>query len=250
MPMFGPRQFVQVDARGLKKFAQDLATFRQKAVPHAARNALTSIAFEARGEWGDEMRRKFQLRNTWTQRSPRVVPARGVSLPAMFSQVGSELAYLAQQEAGFTSQAHGKHGLPKPVPFAAGQAMGTRLRTRVVQRQNRMASIRLDPPKVANRSGGRRQRNAVAIRLAAKSGSRYVFLDLGKRKGIFRIMGTRRLRPRLVWDLSERTMTTPAHATLGPAVARVGPRIPGFYATAIVAEFRRARIFHFGKLIP
>jgi hypothetical protein len=249
-PMQGPRQFVQVDTSAVQKLAADLGLFRAKALPYAARSSLNTIAFDARGEWVDQMRRRLTLRNTWTERSPRVVKASGSDLGRMQSQVGSPLEYLAKQEQGFTSQAQGKYGVTIPTPFAAGQAVSARQRTRPVQRPNRLAAIHLDPTKVRSRRGGaqaRRQRNAATMAIAAKTGTRHVFLDLGKRKGLFKIMGSKRLRPRLVWDLSKKTTTTAPRHMMGPALAALMPRMPGIYASAIVAELRRARILHYSR---
>jgi hypothetical protein len=247
MPKFGPRQMVTVSAPGMRKLVEDLQMFRAKAIPHAVRNALTAMAFEARGEWSDEMRKKFTLRNRFTTSSPRVLPARGVHIPSMESRVGSPLEYLAKQEQGFEQRAKGKHGAPMPTPVAAGQTAGAQKRTRTVRKALTLGAIQLEQVKPRNAYGGRRQRNAVAIRLAAKTGKRLVFLDLGKTKGIFKITGTRRLSVREVWDLSRKTRTVPAHETLGPAVQRVRAMQPSIYASAIVAELRRARILHYSR---
>jgi len=139
----GPTHWLDVDASDIKKLGEDLEAFSKKAAPHAMRFALNDMAFDARGEWSDEMRRSMTLRNTYTQRSLGVRRAIGTNLQTMQSEVGSRLDYVAEQEQGSTQLAHGKHGVPIPTSTASGQGLKSR-RTRAIRRPNYLEAIKLD----------------------------------------------------------------------------------------------------------
>ena len=105
-----------------------------------------------------------------------------------------------------------------------------------------MASIRLQHK--ARVKGDREQRNIVAIKQAASSTSRYAFLDLGKTRGIFRVVGgKRRPKLRMVWDMSRRTVDVAPRRWLAPAVAQTEPLLQGMYADALRFQIKRQRLF-------
>jgi hypothetical protein len=243
--MFGPRQQVDVDYRGLQKLTADLEKFAKRALPFAVRNGLNDSAFEARGEWAEQAGQQMTLRNTWTTRSMQVVKASGFDVARMESRVGSTADYMGEREEGGSESASGKYGVPIPTTSAAGQGMKAAKRTRLVQRPNRLPAIHLER---SARLPGRMQRNAVAIRLALASGNRYVFMNLGKRKGIFRVQGGKRgLRVRMIWDLTKRVVRTKPKPTLSHALRDLwlSNRLVRIQAAAVVAQLRRHRILGF-----
>jgi hypothetical protein len=216
---------VTVDMTDVKLLRAKLGELSEKSVPYAVRNALNTIAFTARKEWIGRMERSLTLRNKFTANSVRVEKAKGSDLATMQSQVGSVAPYMLSTEAGATESAKGKHGVPIPTSTAAGQAMKGR-RTKEVRKANWQSAIKLGH---RVQYGVRQYRNAVAIAEAAKTGG-VTFLDLGRRKGLFRVTGTAkgRLRVRMIWDMSKRSVRIKAHPTLEPTVESMtykGPRI-------------------------
>lgn len=237
----------EVDPKARKRLAKlqdDLTTFAKRAVPIAVRNSLNTTAFEARRVWVGELKQRMVLRNTWTERSLRVEKAAGYDLDSMESKVGSILPYVATREQGGTEAKKGKHGVALPTSSAAGQGMKTWPRTRQVQRRHWMSSIRL-----ADRPGaGRKQRNAIAIARAIKNKSKdVVFLDLGRRQGLFRVTGTRRgLKVRMIWDLSKSSVRTAPIPTLAPALEALRPRLPAIHEKALLEQLKRNRVLWYG----
>jgi hypothetical protein len=245
--MAGPVHWLQVDTSDVKRLSRDLETLSKKSAPYAMRNALTDVAFDARGEWSDQMRSSMTLRNTYTQRSLGVRKASGTNLRTMQSQVGSRLDYVAEREAGSTHVAHGKHGVPIPTSSAAGQGLRAK-RTRVVQRANYQTAIHLNQRGIgAATRRGRQQRNAVTIAMAQRKGNRFVFLDLGRRKGIFKLTNSKRKPVRMVYDLSRKSIRTKPNPMRARAIAVSAPRLPGFLAARLVQQLRYHRILHYSR---
>jgi hypothetical protein len=90
--------------------------------------------------------------------------------------------------------------------------------------------------------GTKRQRNLVAIKQAAGSGEKYVFLDLGRSRGIFKVVGGKR-KPKInmVWDMSRRSVVIKRNPTMAPAVATTVKGAPVHYRKALVFQLRRLR---------
>lgn len=229
---------INVEIKGLEKLRDDLGKFAKKAMPAAARETLNELAFATRREWVQQVGRKFILRNKYTVSSLRVEKAKSFDLATMESKVGSTVPYMLEQEEGHTETARGKHGVAVPTSSAAGMARRA-ARTKQVQRKNYLTAIQ-----VASRVRGIRQRrNAVAIRLAEHTGG-VAFLDLGKRKGLFRVSKTSKGRysVRMIYDLSKRAVRAKAIPTLEPALAVVTPRAPAVLEKAALAQMRRFKI--------
>lgn len=229
---------ITVEMKGADRYAEALDRFAKKGVPFAARNALNAAAFETRRVWVEEMGKRLVLRNTWTTRSIQVEKAKGTKVTAMEAKVGTPLGYMATQEEGGTEGKKGKYGKPIPTTSAAGQAMKARARTKQVRPQNYMSAIHL-----ANRvSGPRYRRNAAAIAIALRRGTRVAFIDLGKRKGIVRVMGDKKPRVRMLWDLSKASVKIPKHPTLEPALKRVTPQLVHIYSGHLEDQLKRAKV--------
>lgn len=230
----------RVDMSDIKDLHGDLERFKRSAVPFATRRALTASAFETRSEWQRTMEREFTLRNQFTKRSVRVDKARGLDVRTMEAAVGSIAPYLFDQEYGTVERSQGKHGKPIPTAVAAGQAMGARPRTRPVRRPHWLPNIRLSQR--SRTAATRRQKNAMSIRRARDSGRKFVFLELDDKKGIFKIMGGRRMRMRMIWDMSEPAVRVPASPTLQPALKSVEGKLLDIHYDALLEQLRRHRI--------
>lgn len=243
--MAGPVHWLDVDASDIKRLARDLNTFAKKSAPYAMRYTLNDMAFDARGEWSGDMRSSMTLRNTYTQRSLGVRKTTGARIETMQSEVGSRAEGVLRQEKGVTQTAHGKHGVPVPTTTAAGQGLQGR-RTRAVRRANYQTAIRLDQRSMGQASS--RQRNAVAIAIAQRKGNKFVFLDMGRRKGIFKLSsGSKRATVRMVYDLAHRAPRTKPNPMLARTLSSVTPRGPGFLAARIVQQLRYSRILHYSR---
>jgi hypothetical protein len=231
-----------IDKKGFKQAAK-MFDKAANALDYARRDYVNEVAFEARRGWLKRIEDAFVIRNTFTARSIRVEKARVAKGQVIESKVGSTAPYMDEQEEGGTKTAHGKHGAPIPTTSAAGQAMKARPRKRQVTARNRMGAINL----ASSISGRRQKRNAAAIAVAVRSGRNVAFLDLGKRKGIFRVIGGKRgIRVRMLWDLSKKSLTIPRLPTLEPTLKSISKaehiRIG---VGAMKQQFKRNRLFGF-----
>jgi hypothetical protein len=216
-----------------------LRIFREKAVPYATRHMLNKAGWRARGIAQDDIRRDFVNRNKWTVGSVRVIPTRSLVVRQQEVRVGSTQEYMRFQEEGHTEVSKGKHGVPIPTSYSAGQA-GRRPRTRLPRRPNQMRNIQL-------RRGGKGQGSATqrairAIKESIVSGNKTIFIDFGpgKRKGIFRVLGGKRnTRIRMIQDLSQRSVRIPQHKWLEPAVEQAQKGMPDDYRDGLLFQLRR-----------
>lgn len=206
---------------GLVEFQAALARLSARGIPGAARAGLNRTAFAARAEWQTRIGDAMTLRNAWTKRSIRVDRATGSSVERMAARVGSVADFMGLQESGGTITKKHKHGVAIPTSVASGEGRGSR-RTKLVRRPNRLPAIQL----LTRVGASRQQRNAIAIRQVIASGRKYVFLELERRAGIFRIAGGRR-NPRLdmIWDLTRPAVRVPATGTLAATLKHIGPSL-------------------------
>lgn len=229
------------DSPDLAHLERSLRTFAERGVPHAAKNALNATAFEARREWVKQIKGAFTLRRTWTTRSVRVSKARGTNTRRMMAVVGSIAPYMAEQESGATHRKSGQHGVAIPTSVSSGEGRGATPRRRVVRRPNSLRSITLSPR--ASSTMSLRRRMAVTIAMARKAGRKHVFLDMGRRKGIFKLAGRKRSpRVDMVWDLSRSTVRIPASRTLERTLEAIKPRLPALHRRALMQQLRRHRV--------
>ena len=232
---------ITIDDKELKRFEGDLKTFAAKAYPFATRQTVNRSAFVARELMQRNISRDMVTRNRFTVGSVRVEPTRSLIVSQQEAIVGSIAPYMDEQEFGSVKVSTGKEGTAIPTSYSAGQR-GQRPRTRVPRRVNALQNIQL--LKRRKRGGSRKSRNAGVIKHAATSGNKYVFLDLGRTKGIFRVVGGKRKpRIRMVADLSRRSVVIPATPTLGPAVRETQRSIPLRYKRALEFQLKKQRLF-------
>lgn len=225
---------MSMDDREMRKFEATLGLLASKALGSAERRTLNVTAFEARTVARDLIAEKMVQRNQFTRNSIRVDQARK---PGDFSRMGSIAHYMADQEFGATQTSKRKHGIAIPTSYSAGQGHAGK-RTKVPTRPNKMQSIQL------RRGGARvknqRQQNRIAIEQASRKGSKFVFLDLYRRKGIFRVIGRgRAARVEMVHDLTRKSVVIPKNPIIGPAAIKAGSRMPQFYRDALEYQLKR-----------
>jgi hypothetical protein len=243
-------QVFSLEQQEVRRLAEDLLALSKKALPHAVRNSLNATAFAARNEWSKSITKSMVLRNKWTVNSLRVEKAQGVSIGGMVSKVGTPLDYMKTQEEGGTKHPKtGKH-VPIPTRAAAGMSMKagkgkSAARTKGVQAKNYQTAIRLAGKRVGY--GVRQFRNQVAISAAVKAGGGVVYLDLGRRKGLFSITGTKKggLRIRMLWDLSRKAVHDKPRPTMKPTLAIIERIAPSIQKQAILEQMDRYHL-HLG----
>lgn len=232
----------KVESRDIKRMEHDLKAFRAKALPFATRNTINQAAFtamrEARQNVGDDM----VERNRYTRQSIRVEQARTLAMSRQAATVGSIADYMADQEFGSTEMKTGKEGVAIPTSYSAGQGRDAQPRTRLPRKPNKMANIQLR--KRSKKGASRKQQNLIAVKTAAANGHKYVFLDLGRRKGIFRVTGgKRRPKVQMVHDLTRQAVTIPKNPWLFPAVEATRPQIQRLYGESLAFQLKRYNLF-------
>lgn len=235
---------IDFEMRDLQRWNDALERFARRGIPFVARNTLNSAAFLGRKIWVEgALPSELTLRNKWTARSIRVKKARGRDVRRMESKLGSLADYMRVQELGGVERKTGTHGVAIPTSVASGEGRGKQTRQRLVRRPNRLPNISLGQRPRAGMS--RQQRNLVAVKMAVATKRRFVFLDLGRRKGIYRVRGGRRPRIDLIWDLTHPSVRIPPSATLQKTLAVVTPQIPGLAKRAMLQQLRFHRVVGF-----
>ena len=240
---------LKIDITDIDEYEDHLKTFADRAFPFASKNTINSAAFKARELWQRDINVKMVTRNKFTERSIQVEQSRTLIVDRQSATVGSIAPYMDEQEFGGTKNKTGKEGVAIPTSYSAGQD-GQQPRTKLPRKPNKLSNIKL-------RKRGRTPRNrkhAIVIKMqdAVKSGKRLIFLDLGKKKGIFRVIGGSRnvkrgiprgAKLRMVYDMSEQSVTIPRNPTLAPAVARTQILMPDMYIKALRFQLQRQGLF-------
>ena len=221
----------------IKRLESELKTFARTALPFATRNTVNRAAFQAQREWQHEIRQKLTTRNQFTAKSIRVEQSRTLDVRRQAAVVGSIAPYMENTEFGGV-----KEDPAIQTGYSAGQR-GQQPRTRLPRRKNALKNIKLSKRKRGGKLS-RVQRNIVKVKQAAESGNKYVYLDLRRGKGVFKVIGgKRRPKIRMVADLSRKSVVIPATPTLGPAVAATRRAIPIIYKAALTQQLARHRLF-------
>ena len=231
-----------ITLRGIDEMQRELEQIAKRSVPFAARETVNKLAFEGRTAWQDEMRQSLTLRNRFTERRALVLPARTLRMSAMEATLGHTEPYMALLEEGRPEKAS-KRFRPVPTEVAAGQAKGSLAggRKRAVRPKaiiTRLGSLAVKGAKARSRKAN----NARAVQGAIRSGRRLALLDLGRGKGIYRVMGGRR-RARVVklYDLSRRSTPMPRIPTLERALARALAKGEGIAYAALERQLARVK---------
>tara|TARA_R110002153_G_C13332612_1_gene498560 strand:- start:1969 stop:2682 length:714 start_codon:yes stop_codon:yes gene_type:complete len=232
-----------IDKRDIIQFEHQLKTFAEKAYPFATRNTINTAAFATQKAAKENIRNSMTLRNKFTERSIKVVPdKRNLDVDKQVATVGSTAPYMAKQEYGDTETSSGKEGVAIATSYAAGQ-QGQKPRTRLPRKPNLLQNIRLSKRK-SGRAGNKMQANLIAVKHAAESGNRYVFLDLRRGAGIFKVVGgKKRPRIKMLYDLSRKTVVIPKNPWMSPAVETTEPKILGYYKDSLEFQLKRQKLF-------
>lgn len=233
---------ITIDNTEILNMQDDLKTFKRRAFPFATKSTINGAAFMARGFAQENIRNNMIQRNRFTASSVRVEQARTLDIKRQEARVGSIADYMEDQEFGATKTRKGKQGIPIATSYSAGQAQNSQPRKRLPRRPNTMGAIQLSKRK--RKGSSRKQNNLIAIKQAAQSGNKFVFLDLGRTRGIFRVLGGKRKpRIKMVWSMSQRSVVIPKNPWLLPAVTRTQQHIPELYRDALRFQIKKHDIF-------
>jgi hypothetical protein len=203
-----------IEIRGLDAMQRELEQLAKRSIPYAARETLNGLAFAGRQIWQEQMASSLTLRNAFTQRRALVERATGSRMADMQATLGHTEDYMRRLEYGIGERAR-RGGLAIPTETAAGQAKGSLPAGRKRAVRPSLVIRVLGKIKRQSRSMPRKARNARAVRQAIKDGSRLAYLELDRRRGIYKIMGGRK-RPQIrkLYDLSRRAVPLPRIPTL------------------------------------
>lgn len=231
----------------IDKWENQLRLINKKAIPYATREALNQVAFKARRLAQRTISQNMVLKNKWTQRSIQVNRATALSLLRQESEIGSTESYMELQEFGGQRTAKGKHGVPIPTAYAAGQGRSGR-RTRTVRSQYRLARIKLQR-KYRTLRGNAKQRLLVNVAVAVRAGEKFVYLEMpgSDRKGIYKIVGgtyrghgwPKGAKIELVHDLTSRSVRIPATSWLRPSANIAALSLDDYYRRALTYQINR-----------
>jgi len=226
---------IKVDTRDLFKYERQLKKLSTRGVLFATMFAMNEAAEDARDNAKELVRNQFITRNAWTLGSIQFKKGNTRNLQA---SVGSKQDYMADQEFGTTKRKKGKEGVPLATGASSGEGRNARPRKKLPVRSNKLRNITLRKRK----GKGKKQRNIIAIKEAARSKRKHVYLETSRSKGIYRVTGGKR-KPKveLMHDLSHTSVRIKPKPWLGPSVKITIRKIPMFYRRALVAEIRRAQ---------
>lgn len=228
---------ISVDVRDVKRLENHLVVMKERAFPFATKQAINTSAFKVREFAQENIRNSMIRRNRFTEASVRVEQARTLRISQQRATIGSIAKYMLDQEFGGIKRKRGSEGVSIATGYSAGQE-STSKRTRLPRRANTLQAISLANKKKKGRS--RVQQNFIAIREASKSSNKFVYLDLGKRKGIFKVIGgMARPKIKMVHDLTRSSVAIPKNPWLYPAVRRAEAMMPSIYYEALEAQLRR-----------
>lgn len=233
---------ISVQIRGIDGMQRDLETLAKRSLPFAARETVNTLAFEGRKIWQEEIRGSLTLRNKFTERRVLVERARGLRMNDMEATLGHTEPYMALLEDGRPQKA-AKRFRPIPTEHAAGQAKGSLAggRKRAVRAAN--VITKLGSLKFKRSGRGRKADNARAVQTAIKTGKRLALLDMGRRKGIYRVMGSKRNPTiRKLYDLTRRVTPKPQVPTLARTLKRTLILGPSIAHGALLKQLRRSGI--------
>lgn len=238
----------KIDDSQIKDLENQLSIFKNTALPFATKQTLNKTVFEGQKIARRDVQVKMIQRNKFTVQSIQVDQAKGLNISTQAAVLGSIAPYMDEQEFGAVERKTGKVGVAIPTGYAAGQE-GAGIRTKLPRKGNALANIQLQ--KRAKQGVNKRQRNLMAIQQAVKTGNRFVFLDLVRSKGIFKVVGGRYTgkgwpigaRLKMVYDMSKSSVTIPKTPWLLPAVKHVENKLPQFYAEALEFQLKKHGLF-------
>ena len=216
-----------IETGAIKDLEKRLQDIKSKALPYATRQTLNDTAFAAQKIIKADLPGRFILKNKYVLRSIRVDQARGSKISAQQSIVGSTAPEMATQEEGGFKYRKAGRAVGIPTGFSAGQ---TNRRTKLPRKAYQMATIAL---RRGAKGHSRKQRNLIAFK---ENQGGFAYMDLGRRKGIFKI---NKRGVKMVHDLSRASVRIKKNEWMKPAGAEALRMLPAFYADALRYQLAR-----------
>lgn len=245
---------IRIDVTDFKDFENALGTFRHRALPFAHKRMLNDTAEVAQKVARMRVRNSMVLRNRWTISTIQFRPTKSLNIRRQFSTTGSIAGYMEDQEVGGVKVKSGKHGVPIPTSFSAGQAEKSKPRLKLPR--TRLPKLRLGRrrSRPTGQPKGRRQAILFKIQDAVTSGRRVFFHDFGTSRGvgIFRVKGGRKgfkrggpkgAELKMLYSLAKPVVNVPRRPWLKPAVEVARKRMPALYVKALKFQLRRFGLF-------
>jgi len=234
---------ITMDDEEIKQYASDLKTFAAKAYPFATKQTINKAAFGAQRGIKAAIGIKFTERNKFTQRSIRVEKARGLNVRTQEAVVGSTADYMETQEFGGQKARKGGVGVPLPTTISTGEGQGVKPRRKVPKGRMKLSKIKFSKTG-KSKFKSKKQELFVKVLLASRSGNKFLFLDTGKKKAIYRVKGKGRgAKLSMTHDLSHTSVTIPRTKIIQPATIGVTKFIPQWYKKAMVEQLKRHNLF-------
>lgn len=221
-----------IDNTQVQELEKRLTELNARALPLATRAVLNKLAFQSRTEAQTLIVSEMVLRNKYTLKSIRVDQARGSNISAQQSVMGSTADYMFDQEYGGNKRRKSGKAVVIPTSFSAGLGRGAKPRTRMPRGALKMGSIAIQ--RAANAGANRRQRNVINI-AASKGG--FAYLDLGRRKGIFKI--DKKGNPTMVHDLTRAAVRIPGVRWMQRSVDKVTAKSAEYWIQALETQLAR-----------
>jgi hypothetical protein len=223
----------KLDTREVKQLELAFGKMSKKSIAFASKYAINAMAFESRSKSIDRINDQFIIKNKFTEKSIQVEPTKTLYMKNQKSIVGSIAPYMEKQEYGGKESSRGKHGVDIPTSASAKQRAIPR--TRVTVRDKMISNIRLN----LNRRKNKKQQNLINI----KVGGKFVFLDLGKTKGIFSVSGSKRKRKiTMIHDLSRKSIRIQKRPWLRPVVLSVAGNAQKYFDVEMERQIDRLKI--------
>ena len=196
------------------------------------------------------IRKTMVTRNKFTVQSIQVEPAKTLNVRNQMSIIGSTADYMEDQEFGAIKTKGGKKGVPIATSYSSGEGQQAQPRRRLPKLQNQLANIQLKRKR--RKASTRKQQLIFSVQDAVDTGRKFTYLDLGRRQGIFRVVGgkknTKRGWPqgaklKMVWDLTRQSVVIPRKPWLSPAVDIAVKTVPETYKKALEFQLKRLGLF-------
>ena len=223
----------EVNTKDLHRLERRLEVLNSRGLPYATRQVVNDLAFESRTVARDQLPTRMVLRNKHAINSIQVTKETSLNISQQAAYVGSTADYMATQETGGTKTKKSGSALSIPTTTAAGQGRNAKPRTRLPRAALKMGAIHLKRVAASRNAKNRKQRNAIAM----ATSDEYVFLDLGRRKGIFR--KDKGGGVTMLHDLTRAAVRIPKNEWLKPATEAAERKLPGFYKRALDFQLRR-----------
>jgi hypothetical protein len=232
---------IDIDTTDAKALERHLRAIKSKAIPYAIRSTQNGLAFKGQQLAKETVKDNMINRNKFAIQSIQVDKARAGQ---RYSVLGSTQDFMKVQEFGgvvrdptITTQ------------YASGEGTGSSSpRKRLARRANSLRAIRL------RRKGGkgksRTQNNLIKVIEAVNSGSKFVYLEMVKKKGIFKVIGGKKnskkgwpkgVKIKMVQRTDIKAVTIKPNPWLQPSVAKLKPLAQGIYARALQFQIKNVR---------